>query len=821
MDRNGTSFFDEQPIFILEHESHDIIDANDCAVNRYGYSREELCSMNVNDLGTKKKRTDVIDGLKGDGSADKIWIHETKEGQKFYIQFTYHVFNYQGRPVKFAIAHNVDDQIERQEIRRIKFPKFVTHESNYPLAEIEWDSDLVVRNWSEKAEELFGWREEEVVGKPGFFNRLVTDDEHQAALDNLKRAVHNHDINYTSEGSVKTKGGETLTCKWYNSLIYDEHKELYSIHSLVTDITSQKQSENLFRALSEESLVGVYLIQDGYFKYVNPRFAEIFGYEREEIINKLKPADLAYPADSNMVLENLRQRMEGEVDYKEYDFRGITKQNNVIHVSVFGSGINYTGKPAVIGTLLDITQNKEAIQKYQASVESFRDLFDSISDAIYIQDEQGRFIQANQGAVEMYGYDQEFFIGKKPEVLAAPGKVDLVKTQEYIRKALDGQRQSFEWWGERKNGEVFPLEIVANPGTYFGADVVITIARDISERYEAEEQLRENEEMFRQLFLNSPIPIAFMDKHQEVRSTNSAFSETFGYSTEEIKGLNLDNLIVPEEELEVAYEISDAIFDGETAFHSGKRLTKGGQLIDVLIYGVPVVVNNKTVAIFGIYVDITDRKQAEEQLKGSLKEKEVLLAEIHHRVKNNLAVITGLLELQAYNTSSDEATDVLQTSQMRINSIALIHEKLYQNENLSEISFDVYIKQLSDVIVESMQLAGVKVDIEIDAEPIELTVNQAIPCGLILNELITNAHKHAFPNREQGHIKIGLESGGSTITLKVQDDGIGIPDDMSLQNPQSLGIKLIRTLSKQLNGEAEFCNTASGAEFQLTFNLED
>ncbi|MGD8748899.1 MAG: PAS domain S-box protein, partial [Balneolaceae bacterium] len=745
MNKNGPSFFKEQPIFVLDHESHDIIDANDCATERYGYTREEFCSMSVNDLGVKRKRTDIIDNKNEDGSADKIWIHKSKEGEEFYVQFTHHIFNYNGKPAKLAVAHDVGSQVANKETRRIKFPKFVTHESNYPLAEIEWDADFNVVNWSEKAQELFGWQEDEVVGKEGFFRQLIAEDEQQAAIEKIDKAVHNHDIHYSTEGVVKTKSGDLITCKWYNSLIYDEHHDLLSIHSLVTDITGRKQSENLFRALSEESLVGVYLIQDGMFKYVNPRFAEIFGYRREEIINVLTPADLTHPTDREMVEENLRQRIEGEIGSKAYEFRCVTKTGMSIYVSVFGSAINYTGKPAVIGTLLDVTENKEVIQKHKASVESFQDLFDSISDAIYIQNKQGQFIEVNQGAVEMFGYDQDFFIGKSAEALAAPGKVDIAETEEYIQKALEGKRQSFECWGKRKNGEVFPLEVVANPGTYFGEEVAITIARDISERYQAEEQLRENEEMFRQLFQNSPIPIAFMDNRQEIRAVNQAFSKTFGYESEEIRGLDIDNLIVPENEKEIAYSISETIFSGKTAFYSGKRLAKDGGLVDVLIYGVPVNVNNKTVAIFGIYVDITNRKQAEEKLKKSLKEKEVLLAEIHHRVKNNLAVITGLLELQSYNTSSEEATDILQASQMRVNSIALIHEKLYQNENLSEISFDIYLEQLAEVILQSMGSDKTKVNIEINAEPIELTISQAIPCGLILNELITNAYKHAFP----------------------------------------------------------------------------
>lgn len=820
MDFSSSSFFDVQPIFILDHRSFDILDVNNAAINLYGYSRDEFLEMNINDLGRKQRRVELIDDSGNENSADKIWTQETKSGDTLHVQFTHHTFYHQGRPAKIAVAHDVSKQVEEKETQRINYPKFITHESNIPLAAIEWDADMQVRSWSDKAEGLFGWSEEEVVGRSNFLKKLI-DKDFQKVEASITQAIQNNESYNSFESRINTREGDTLICKWHNSFIYDKDGALYSIHSQIADVSGRKQSENMFRALSEESLVGVYLIQDGIFKYVNPRFAEIFGYERDEIINKLSPIDLTHPEFEDTVRENIDERIKGDAESIEYDFLCLTKDKKTVHVNVYGSSITYKGKPAIIGTLLDITDNQETIRKYQASVASFQDLFDSISDAIYIQDEDGRFLEVNQGAVEMFGYEQSHFIGKTPDILAALGKVDMEKTQKRINKALHGEPQNFEWWGKRKNGEVFPIEMVANPGTYFGEDVVITIARDISERFEAEEQLRKNEEMFRQLFQNSPIPIALLDKRQEVRRLNSAFKDTFGYETDEIQGLNIDQLLVPEEELDIGRAISERIFEGQTAQHFGKRLRKDGTLVDVLIYGVPVVVDGKTVAIFGIYIDITERKKAEEKIKDSLKEKEVLLAEIHHRVKNNLAVITGLLELQAYNTTSQEAKNVLRESQMRVNSIALIHEKLYQNEDLSEISFDVYLEQLTEVVVSSLQSSQTDVEINIEAEPIKLTINQAIPCGLILNEVITNAHKHAFEDRQQGRIDIRITEEDAKFTMKIIDNGMGLPKEVGLDNPTSLGLKLIRTLTKQLNGIAEFSDANPGTEFKLQFTLEE
>jgi len=822
MESDYSSFFEDQPIFILDHKTLKILDVNKAALNSYGYSRDEFLAMDVYDLGEKKKRVELVDGLPDDNKiVDKIWVQQTKDGDTLYVQFTYHTFYYKSVPAKIAIAHDVSELIEKNEARRVEFPKFITHESNFPLARIEWDADNRIRDWSEKAEALFGWREDEVIGWDNFIDELIADDEIGQAKRNLREAIANRKTHYSVEGKSLTKSGETIICEWHNSLIYDENENLHSVHSLVSDVSERKESQNLFRTLSEKSLVGVFLIQDGKFKYVNPRLAEIFGYDQQEIIDDFHPQDLAHPDDKALIISNMRDRLNGNPEAEEeYEVKGVTKGGRVIDVSIYGSKTLYQGKAAIVGTLVDITKDKEVFRKYRSSVETFQNLFDSISDAVYIQDNKGRFLEVNCGAVEIHGYDQSYFIGKKPKALSATGKVDMDKMKAHIQKALDGKTQSFEWWGKRKNGEVFPQEIVISNGSYFGEDAVITIARDISERYEAEEELRKSEEMFRQLFQNSPISIALMDKRQEIRQVNGAFSETFGYETKEIKGLNIDQLIVPEHEKKEAREISNTIFEGKPAFHSGKRLCKDGSFVDVLIYGVPVTVNDMTVAIFGIYVDISERKQAEEKVKKSLKEKEVLLAEIHHRVKNNLAVITGLLELQAYNTSSEEAKDVIEISQMRVNSIALIHEKLYQNENLSEISFEQYLQELTDVILASMGTSQTDIDVSINVDPVNLTVNQAIPCGLILNEIITNAFKHAYPEKEKGKIEINLNRRGEEVYLSIVDDGIGIPGEINLENPESLGIKLIHTLSEQLDAEAEFSNENPGTKFALHFTLE-
>jgi two-component sensor histidine kinase len=215
--------------------------------------------------------------------------------------------------------------------------------------------------------------------------------------------------------------------------------------------------------------------------------------------------------------------------------------------------------------------------------------------------------------------------------------------------------------------------------------------------------------------------------------------------------------------------------------------------------------------------EIVERIRAEEQIKASLKEKEVLLKEIHHRVKNNLQIVSSLLHLQAQHVEDQPALDVLRESQNRIRSMALIHEWLYRSQDLTSIDFAIYIRDLASHLIRSYRARPDPVDLHIDAQDVYLAIDTAIPCGLIINELISNALKHAFPNGSSGKIQIKMEMGDAhQFILIVGDNGIGFPKDVDFRNTESLGMQLINTLVNQLDGSIEL-RSNEGTEFKITF----
>jgi two-component sensor histidine kinase len=215
--------------------------------------------------------------------------------------------------------------------------------------------------------------------------------------------------------------------------------------------------------------------------------------------------------------------------------------------------------------------------------------------------------------------------------------------------------------------------------------------------------------------------------------------------------------------------------------------------------------------------EVRIRKQAEQEIKQSLKEKEILLKEIHHRVKNNLQIISSLLNLQAQQIKDRATWEVFRESQARVRSMALIHEKLYQSKDLARVDFDGYVRDLMVYLFRSYGTNLDLVHVEIDAQGVSLSVDTAIPCGLIISELVTNAIKYAFPDGRKGNIcvDVGPEDDGH-LALRVADNGVGLPLDLDWRHAESLGLQLVSTLAAQLHGQIEV-HSNGGTEFKITF----
>ena len=325
---------------------------------------------------------------------------------------------------------------------------------------------------------------------------------------------------------------------------------------------------------------------------------------------------------------------------------------------------------------------------------------------------------------------------------------------------------------------------------------------EIGVRTRTEDALRDSIARIRLIADNLPALIAYVDADQYYRFVNKRFEEW--YVTNDMVGKDLRTVAG-----ETGYEtiqayVKAALTGVETVFEYSRRYPDG-QLRYVQISYIPHFAPDRQVlGFFTLVQDLTAFKTAEEQVKASLEEKVVLLKEIHHRVKNNLQVISSLLYLQSEKVRDQQLREILKDSQNRVKSMALIHEKLYQAKDLARVDLGEYIRNLASYLLRAHSTQKADVRLYIHAEDIFLGIDTAMPCGLIINELVSNALKHAFPNGKSGeiHIDLNIEQ-NNLFCLNVWDNGIGFPTEIDFQNTPSLGLQLVNTLVHQLDGAIE------------------
>ena len=441
-------------------------------------------------------------------------------------------------------------------------------------------------------------------------------------------------------------------------------------------------------------------------------------------------------------------------------------------------------------------------------------IIEDMSDAIIVVDSENRIVDMNPSAQNLIGYPASKLVGH-------PIEQAWRDWSDQVGSADDNMEVKKEISLNLKDG-VHIYDMVASPITDWLGNLVsrTIVLRDITERKQAEALIQESEEKFRTIFEHANDVVVYVDSSGKVVNVNEKVEDIFGYNRDEIMGKNFSEIDIfdPKDIERVIGLYKDVVVDGKPmpAPLMGLELKhKNGNKIFVEVNTRLIEKNGKIEGVLSIVRDVTERKQAEEEVKASLEEKEVLLREIHHRVKNNLQVISSLLSLQSEYIKDDQYAKMLKESQNRIRSMALIHEKLYQSETFTNIDFSGYVETLVYGLARSYGVSG-NIAIKIEAEDAFLDIDTAIPCGLIINELVSNSLKHAFPDRK-GEITVALRSLDGSIELRVSDTGAGIPEDIDFRNTETLGLRLVTILAEdQLGGDIALRRT-TGTEFRITF----
>lgn len=450
----------------------------------------------------------------------------------------------------------------------------------------------------------------------------------------------------------------------------------------------------------------------------------------------------------------------------------------------------------------------------------YHTLFEETYDAILIIVD-GRYTDCNSSAERMLHGTKEQIMGKTlwdlaPEI-QPNGIVSSAIAMERLTLALDGKHQRFEWMQRSLNGQEFDAEVSLIRILIDGNVAVQAIFRDITVKKKADEALRQSEEKYRILSEASPNAIYIISKDATIAYANNFALRMLRKNLSEVKGRRLME-VFPMEDAEMQIQIIVGVFQHGHDIHRDDRVTTvdGTDRWLSSIFTPLKDDNGLVTAVLCASYDITDRKVMENQIAASLREKEFLLKEIHHRVKNNLQVISSLLSMQADKATDRNVIDSLTDSQNRVKSIALVHENLYQSKSLDQIEYGNYLTKIVNHLFDTYNIPLSRVACLVHAENIFVDINQAVPCSLIINEMLTNSLKYAFPNGAKGEISIDFKTDDKNYILKYHDNGIGIPEGISFERTESLGMKLIYGLTQQLNGTVEL-KRGEGTTFVITF----
>ena len=616
--------------------------------------------------------------------------------------------------------------------------------------------------------------------------------------------------------------GDIRDVEIYSGPISAHRKQL--LLSIIHDITERNRVQEKLR-LSEEKYskafhlspdsVNLNRLADGVFLEISEGFTKVTGYTAEDVIGRSSlPGELGLwvsKADRDRMVEGLKTF--GEVVGLEAAFR--CKDGRVLTGLMSAKIIRVNNEDCILSLTRDITERKHMERRLQESEERYREFIERMPDGVYKSTHEGRFLEVNPAMVEILGYES------KQDLLSIDIKSQLYfDVRDRESAALEEKLEEMAVFRLRKqNGAEVWVEDHGRHITDEQGNVLYHegILRDVSERVRADAELRRSEARFRSYFELPLVGIAISAPDKTWIEVNDRLCEMLGYSREELTHKTWAEMTHPEDVESNTRLFNEVLAGSRDGYMLDKRfIRKNGEILWVSLAVSCVRQESGAVDHFmSTFQDITERKRSEQLILTSLHEKELLLKEIHHRVKNNMQVISSLLSLQSRESQDPNIRDGFIESQNRVRSMALVHEKLYRSGDMANIEFGEYLNSVTDQLAKMATATGI--ECRVRADNVLLGIDTAIPCGLIANELITNALKHAFPGREQGVVTVGLRRvDKAKVELTVEDDGVGFPEQSDFRQMHSMGMTIVVSLVSQISGTVSL-QSERGTRFVVTF----
>lgn len=671
----------------------------------------------------------------------------------------------------------------------------------------KWNPQLVIET---------GYADEEVeqMHTLHFFD----EDQHENITNTIGRVLAEGSASVESE--LCTKSGKKIPYYFVGSKINYLGENCVvgygiNISERVEAENKLKVNEKRYKSLVQDGSDMIVIVdEEGNYKYVSSSVKRVLDYNANELMGK-NAFSFIHPDDLARVQQTFRKLLDQRrITVEPYRFKDPTGEWRWIESTV----TNLMDEPSVAGYVAnsrDVTLNKNLKDRIIKEKNLLDEILRNIPMIFFIFDQDSNPLRWNKQLLEVTGYTEEEVKELTP--------IDYFR-QEQIPEVLQTIERAFmeglatiETEITTKSGETIPYYFFGARVKYEGQMCLAGYGIDISDRKRAEEELKKSEERFKNLVQGASDLIAIIDEKGNYKYVSPTSESVLSMPPSMFDGRNAFEFI-HEDDIDRLVTILSILEPGEQHTPAPYKFKDGEGNWRWIETKVTNMTQEPSV---GGYVansrDISESKRQQAKLIKSLEEKKVLLSEIHHRVKNNMAIVSGLLQLQALNEDHELLTDKLNDSVSRIQAMASIHELLYQSDNFSELEFGQIIGKIVENTKETFS-DNKEITVECDSESMNLNINQAIPGAIIINEVLTNSLKHAFKDRKQGKIQIKLSIlGDNTIDLEICDDGIGLPSNFDEIRKNSLGMSIINQLVNQLSAEHKFESSKDGTCFTLRF----
>ncbi|MEZ4865777.1 MAG: PAS domain S-box protein [Caldilineaceae bacterium] len=657
-------------------------------------------------------------------------------------------------------------------------------------------------------EQSLGYSADELLAMP--FKDFIHPDDVEQTLAQLSRLAGGREV-LDFENRYRCKDGSYRWFSW--RAVVAGHGLIYAV---ARDVTTSKRLQALTEQTHAAAHVGGwefdFLTNELYWTIETYRIHDTLPTEYRPTIDSTQAF---YPPESKQILDTVLQRAQTVGEPWDTEVELITAKNRRIWVHVVGKVQLEQGRPVkAYGSCQDITARKQIENALRQSEARLRAILDVLPDMVFVTDQEGVLLDAHTSNEEDYYVPPAEFLNRRvDDVLPLPVATQMLTA---IRQAVRGELQVLEY------SLLSADELRYYEARYVPLDVdkVLGIVRDVTERKQAEE-----ERSVRKIAEAVPHIMYVYDMEESCHVyVNRQVNRDLGYTPEEFLAMHADfvNEILHPDDIQRFPSLRsrwETAQDGEIFETEYQMRHKNGEWRwflgrdTVFLRSLSGAVDQ----IIGTAQDITEQKCAQQQILAALKEKEALLKEVHHRVKNNLQIVNSLLNLQAAQIKDAAVLSIFTETQNRVRSMALLHEMLYRTENLARINFQRYVDNLCAYLFRAYGVERGEIQLHTTLPEVTLDIERAIPCGLIINELVSNALKYAFPKHQLGAIWVEMiQSPTASYQLSVRDNGVGLPVDLTYEQVGSLGLRLVYDLVLQLGGTLAV-RRDNGTAFTVTF----